>query len=140
MFVPRALLKPDAAHLFDFQTNDERSRMFAIQASFVARAMSNDKIRPRHMDGVPATHLIFGGKIVPRMRFFVETVLRRGLRSHLARDPATPEEKAAFREPEPAVMYNLLDADNVVGFRFHWLIIDPFLHPATMFKWQIYQN
>jgi hypothetical protein len=157
LLAPRAYYKDNAISLLDFRAGDEPQR-FSILLSFMLQAMSNldkrygmnpwrsgvvDSQTEAINNNLPPEMFAYGDRVVPRIRFFVEIVMNEnagGARRHLRPDPATEDEARRFQVPDISVLSQMFQRANIVGFRFHWLIFDPSLHPGSMMKIQIIRN
>jgi hypothetical protein len=143
MMAPFCYYKQNASHLLDFDTSNDEANAFAIAVSFMLQSMSNLAVGSKKNadDGLGVLEFNYAGRVCPRMRFFVEVVLIEragGFVDHLRPDPE--EASSRFVSPGPAIMHQVYRRDHIVGFRFHWIIFDKTLHPATLMKTQIHMN
>jgi hypothetical protein len=140
--IPRRMYNNNPRHLLDFR-NDKEAQQYGVTVSFVLKAMSNLGAAARKEENdLPITDMYFNGRIVKRVRVFLETVMLSGaggLESYLAPDPVEVSQ-TNIPLPSPAIRAVLNRWQNFAGFLVHWVVYDQHIHPAVMFKAQIYWN
>lgn len=147
LFVPLDYLKENAHTLFDFREDHEDARQFARVVSFVAKAFSDTSVGVSLNRSATQASVAAGffktseNQILPRVRSVLEVIFTDNSVTELFQlDPRDAAGEAAFRPMSAEDKSRAFSADKILGFRITYIVLDPALHPAAVFKTRVWKN